>query len=162
MKRAMMQIFVKTFIAVAKTITLNVNASDTIARVKAKIHEQEGIPVALICLVRSGVDLEDGLTLTDYNIQNNNSVHMVALPPASSSSVTVWIMATSRGSSRWLAVQMLRQWSVRRLKHTVWAVEGTPPNQQRLTYYDDELENDRTLAAYDFHSNDAVWLEVLD
>ena len=44
MMRAMMQIFVKTFIAVAKTITLNVNASDTIARVKAKIHEQEASP----------------------------------------------------------------------------------------------------------------------
>ena len=157
--RAMMQIFVKTFIAVAKTITLNVNASDTIARVKAKIHEQEGIPVALICLVRSGVDLEDGLTLTDYNIQNNDSVHMVVVPSASPSSVTVWIMATGQGSSRWSAVQMRRERSVRRLKHTVWAVEGTPPAQQRLTYYDDELVNDNTLASYDFQHNDAVRLE---
>jgi len=69
-----MQIYVKT--AGETTITLNVQKSHTINHVKAVIQERLYHPMKVQRLTYEGVQLEDGMTLGHYNIQNNSTLHL--------------------------------------------------------------------------------------
>ena len=135
-------------------ISLAVEPSDSIEKVKAKIQNKAGIPSEELHLSFGDKDLDDAYTISDYNIKEGSTLQ---LDRHSRGSMHIYVKMQN-GKTITLDVQPKS--SISKVKLKIQDEEGISPDRQRVMYILKELEDDRTLEDYNIYNESTLYLTV--
>ncbi|KAF9516337.1 hypothetical protein BS47DRAFT_1371757 [Hydnum rufescens UP504] len=171
------QILEKTCTLTGKTITLEVESSDTIDNVKAKIQDKKESTLHLVLRLSGSktITLEDGPTLSDYNVQKKSTLHLIFVTILTGKTVTLEVEPSDTLANMKTEIQdkegirpdqrrpifiFIKTLSGKTTTPEVESSdrinsvranirdEGIPPDQQHLIFSGKQLEDELTLSDY--------------
>ena len=150
-----MQIFVRNLSG--KTITLEVDSSDTIESAKCKIEDKDGLPAYRQCLVYGGREMQNDKRLGEYHVRRASTLHLyLCLSCTGAMQVHV-----KMPSGKTISTEVWREDTIETVKRAIQAKIGVPLDQQRLSFCGQQLHKDDCLQCYNIQEGSNLSLAVV-
>lgn len=151
------QVFVK-IVKSGKIFALDVTSSDTVKSVKNKIWEKEGIAPENQCLIYGENGLQDGKTLSDYNVWEESTLYLLPRQRREREKKKIHIMSYSK---KVISLEVEGSDTIENIKSQIEKLNGVLPNHQRLVFSGKELkDNSWTLSDYNVKEESTLYLIV--
>ena len=149
------QIYIKT--SAGASVPLTVATTDTIESVKAKIQVEEGTPTDKQCLLFAGIELEDGRTLSDYDIRQESTVYLYTSTTVQSE-IEIFVDCVDTG--RMTPLEVHTHDTIESIKAKIYDKEGLLAKHQTLQFGETTLEDGHTLSSFEIHEESTLCLRI--
>ena len=128
-----------------------VGPCDLIETVKGKIQDREGIPSDNQRLWLAGKPLEDGQTVSSYNIQKESTVHMV---------LRLRDIYVKTHTGKTITLSVLLNSAIKEIKDMIQDKEAIPRGKFKLFFDDKQLKEDKSLSDYNIKEGTTLHLAL--